>query len=91
MTHFLTLHCSIPFILSIHDEVISYIGNLKQVARDKDVPKQYSKPLDQILDENSDVFRTYFSYCPPAKLRPLLIDLTSDSCPFKVRLRNYRK
>lgn len=72
-----------------HADVRDSVEEMKKTADENGLPKEIRQPLSEILDEHLDVFRTAFSAGPPARLRPLKIDLTPDAVPVKVRLRNY--
>lgn len=72
-----------------HEEIQTELGKFKEEARNNELPEMDAVRLDQIFDDYVDAFRASFSSRPPAKLRPLKIELTKNSGPAKVRLRNY--
>lgn len=72
-----------------HEDVKTEIGKPKTEARNNGLHEKEALRLDKIVDDHVDVFRISFSSGPPAKLRPLKIELFHDARPVKVCLRNY--
>lgn len=58
-------------------------------ADGNELPKNHSKRLKTLLDDNTKLFSKTVSHGLPAKVKPLKIDLTADSKPVRVKLRNY--
>ena len=64
-----------------HQEIREPVEGLKETSRNNGILAEDATAID--------VFRTSFSSGPPAKVRSLRIELTSDARPVEVRLRNY--
>ena len=62
---------------------------MKKKATDNGLPAEYSERLSELVNKHKDVFRISFSSGPPARIRPLRIELTPNAQPVRVRLRNY--
>lgn len=54
-----------------------------------DVSQQYQAELSQLVMDNINLFRTSFSFGPPAKVVPLVIILSVNAKTVGVRLKNY--
>lgn len=55
----------------------------------KELPKNHSKTLKTLLEENNQPFSTTFTHGSTAKVKPLKIGLTTDSKPMRVKMQNY--
>jgi transposase InsO family protein len=73
------------------EEVSSAVEHMLQCALKVGMPPADAQQLKAIVDNHVDIFRTTFSSGPPAKLKPLKIQLTPDARPTRVKLRNYSK
>lgn len=59
-----------------------------QRAEDNCLPKSHWAIMESLVSEFSDSFSNRFSVTP-YKVDPLLIGITADAKPVRVRLRNY--
>ena len=71
-----------------HQDIREAIEGLKQNIRNNGILAGDATAIDEVIEEHIDVFRTSFSSGPPAKVRPLRIELTPDARPVMVRHRN---
>lgn len=62
---------------------------MKNTASDNGLPPEHNKMLEEVVGTNIENFRTSFSEGPPARIKPLRIELTPHARQVKVRLRNY--
>lgn len=80
-----------PLDIDQHEENRCAVDKLADNATANGLSPKHRSALRDMLHNHMDVFRTSFSSGPPAKLRPLSIELESDARPVRVRLRNYSK
>lgn len=85
-----------PTLLDLLDEdqaesLDEAIGDMIQRAKENVLPETHLARVEQMVFRYRDVFRTGLSSGVPPKFPPLVIALTSDAKPTKVRLRNYSK
>ena len=87
--HFVDPFLLDPLEIDQHQEIREAEKGLRQTIRNNGILAEDATAIDEVIEEHIDLFRTSFSSGPPAKVRPLRIELTPDARPVKVRLRNY--
>lgn len=74
-----------------HGEIQEGFQRMLKVVRDKGLPPVTWNRLKKILYEHIDVFRVGLSHGPSAQIPTLKIELSKDSSPIRVKLRNYTR
>ena len=74
---------------SNRDAVLTAIEDQIKETEANGLAKQKREELRSLINNNMSIFCTTFSGGPPADIKPLKIDLTPDSRPVRVKLRNY--
>ena len=78
-----------PIDSAQHSEIIEAMNMMKVDTRKNGLPDSEALHPDALIDSFADIFRISLSSRPPAKLRPLKIELLPGAKPVRVRLRNY--
>lgn len=72
-----------------HDDNRNAVDDMVKTAIDNGLEDDDTMTLRQIVDDHINIFRTSLSSGPPAQVKTLKIQLTSDAPPVRVRLRKY--
>ena len=74
-----------------HIDIRTEVEAMKTTVCVNGLRTEHRKALEELMEEQADVFRTTFSTGPPASKHPLKISLTPNDEPVKVRPRNYSR